>query len=467
MRLGLLARLVPVGGLALLAGANCLGSDSPRQPDRSPPQLQVFSPVDTSYDLDGDKLVDVSVQWTDSGSAVDYARAHLYSIEGVNGPAASGTDLLTVWRLERLDATGLLVHETRANLLHPGLNHLIISVPDLLGNTLTDTLAFTLPYGAFAKTIPSGLTMGAQPADGITICADDNRLYMAAGVNLVVADPDSLKVTTVVPDPGAPDALATPLCVSDDPVLYVTLLVERFNRTTHQWLAEVDSSYQSLGIAQSRLNPDLLYVGETTDGVIGVVSRSQHKRVGQLLSFAPVTEYIHSIVVLDGDSKLYATEATQGGVLVVDPVKDSVLKRIPVGGSAYASQGDSGDTQSLTRTADGRHIYAAVDLGLPTGIVDIDTQADSVVRTLSLYNYYCINLALSPDQSRAFVSTQDNGSPSENVLVDISGWRVLQTFPRPRSAGATRFDRGVVFSTDGKLVFVSHDVDIDVYLTRE
>jgi hypothetical protein len=427
----------------------------------------VLSPINSDYDQDSDRLVDFVVQWRDSGGSVDFAKAHLRSIEGVNGSAPAETDLLTVWNVQRLDAMGLTVHETRNNLLHPGLNRLVLTVPDAAGNTLIDTVVFTLPYAAFVKTIPSGLTMGAQPADGITICPEDNRLYMAAGRSLVVADPDSLDVIRVVQDPSASDALSTPLCVFGDPILYVTQFVERFDRTSLQWQTEVDSSYQSLGITQSRLNTDILYVGETTDGVIGVISRSQHKRISQLLSFAPVTEYIQSIVALDGDSKLYATEATQGGVLVVDPAKDSVLKRIPVGGPEYASQGDSGDTQSLVRTVDGRHIYAAVDLGLPTGVADIDTQTDSVVRTLSLFNYFCINLALSPDESRAFVTTQDNGAPSQNVLVDIPGWRVLQTFPRPRTGASTRFDRGVVFSLSGKLVFVAHDVDIDVYLNRE
>jgi hypothetical protein len=43
---------------------------------------------------------------------------------------------------------------------------------------------------------------------------------------------------------------------------------------------------------------------------------------------------------------------------------------------------------------------------------------------------------------------------------------VLQSFPRPHPAGVTRFDREIVFHPTGKLVFVTHDVDLDVYLNR-
>ena len=66
-----------------------------------------------------------------------------------------------------------------------------------------------------------------------------------------------------------------------------------------------------------------------------------------------------------------------------------------------------------------------------------------------------------------FVTTQDNGSPSENVLIDVPGWQVLQTFPRPRTPSQTRFDRDVVFHPSGKLIFVAHNLDLDVYLNRE
>ena len=454
--------------MPLLLGADCLGPDAARPPDRAPPSIQVLSPIDSQYDQDSDRLVDVKVLWHDSLGAVAFSKAQVTSMEGVAGSVQAGANLITVWRVERLDAGGLTLHETRANLLHPGLNHLVLLVPDTSGNVLTDTVAFTLPYAAFIKTIPSGLQMGVQPAAGITICSDDNLLYMTAGISLVIADPDSLKTLAAITDPAAFDALDRPLCIPGDPILYVTLRVERFNRSMRQWLPTMDSTFGSIGITQSKANPDLLYVGETTTGTIGLISRALDRRTGYLLSWFPgEQELVHSVVVLSGDTKLYMTEAQAGGILVVDPQKDSALRRIPIGGPEYAAQGDSGDSQDMVLSQNGQHIYAAVDLALHPGLVDINTQVDSVVRSLSLFNYYAIGVALSSDEKRAFVTTQDNGSPSENVLVDISNWSVLQTLPRPRAPGETRFDRAVTFNAQGTLIFVTHNVDIDVYLNRE
>jgi hypothetical protein len=47
-----------------------------------------------------------------------------------------------------------------------------------------------------------------------------------------------------------------------------------------------------------------------------------------------------------------------------------------------------------------------------------------VVGHLSLVNYVPIDLALSPDETRMFVTTQDRfpDIPSRNVLIDIAAW---------------------------------------------
>jgi hypothetical protein len=53
------------------------------------------------------------------------------------------------------------------------------------------------------------------------------------------------------------------------------------------------------------------------------------------------------------------------------------------------------------------------------------------------------------------------------VLIDVPGWSVLEEFARPRAEGVVRFDGGIAFRADGKLAFVAHDLDIDVFLIRE
>jgi hypothetical protein len=462
-----------LGAVLLLGGAiatsfavsSCLNDGlQPVARDTTPPRFHVLTPVDTAYDIDGDKLVDLRLTWSDSAGAVDPAGVVVRSLNGINGPASATTNLLDVWRVERRDSEGLVIHETVENLLHGGSNQFEITVPDTAGNVEVDTITFTLPHGALFKTILTGLGGGAIPASAVTLCPDDNRLYMTARRNVVVMDPDSLKVASIVRDPSAGDDLARPLCVPGDPILYVTEgRVERFDRSTLTWLPQVASAFMSIGIVQSRADPNLLYVGETTSGTIGIIDRAQAARVGQLLPFSN-QEYVLDLAILDGDSKLYATRVVDGGILVLDPLRDSVLKRIPVGGPNWP---DLGRSDAITLSKDRRRLYAAVLDGAERGVAEIDTQLDSVVRTLALFDYFAIDLGLSPDERRMFVTTQDNGTPSENVLVDVAGWQVLQTFPRPRDTVVTRFDRDVVWHPSGKLVFVTHNLDLDVYLIRE
>jgi DNA-binding beta-propeller fold protein YncE len=452
------------GAGAVLGSTGCLDDGlKPVPRDTTPPSFQVVTPQDTLYDTDGDRLLDLELTWSDSAGVVDWASVRIRSLAGVNGPADSSTNLLDVWRVERRDTTDLLVHETLDNLLHGGANQLEIMLPDTAGNVRVDTIAFALPHGAFVKTISTGLGLGAIPANDVTVCPDDGRLYMTANRNIVVVDPESLRVLAVIRDPEAADDLAKALCVPGDPVLYVTHRVERFDRPSMTWLPQITGSFGSIGIVQSRANPNVLYVGETNSGTIGIIDRGAGTRVGQLLPFSSF-EYVFDLAVLDGDAKLYATRLAEGGILVIDPQRDSVLGKIRVGDAAWPGPGR---TDAITLRRDGQRLYAAVIEGLYRGVVEIDTQADSVVRVLPLFDYFCIDLALSPSERRMFVTTQDNGSPSENVLVDMTSWEVLQTFPRPRIPAVTRFDQAVVFHPNGKLIFVAHNLDVDVYLSRE
>jgi DNA-binding beta-propeller fold protein YncE len=126
-----------------------------------------------------------------------------------------------------------------------------------------------------------------------------------------------------------------------------------------------------------------------------------------------------------------------------------------------------GRTDEFVLSRDDRWLYVAVLDGDPRGVVVVDTETDQVVRTLPLPDYVPQGIDLSPSGNRLFVTTQDRWTPSKNVLIDVPNWRVLEEFPRPRPEGTIRFDGGVAFRGDGKLVFVAHNLDIDVYLIRE
>lgn len=222
--------LALAGGLVL--GAALAACDEPPveplvPPDSLPPVIAVLSPTDSAYDADGDGLVDVSLLLRDAAGPVVLDSLRLRSVEGVTGPAGDvlqPDNLLDVWAVVARRDTLLRVHETVHYLLPQGLNHLEVGVPDTAGNWAVDTFPVELPWGAFHQTIPSGLTLGIEPALGLTYCADDQRLYMTAGRRLVLYDPDSLRLDAVI-EPGGTDViveLSRALCVPGDPVLYVT-----------------------------------------------------------------------------------------------------------------------------------------------------------------------------------------------------------------------------------------------------
>jgi hypothetical protein len=166
--------LAALGGTGVLGLPGCADDGvRPVAPDTTPPTIQVVSPVDTAYDLDGDKLLDLQLAWADSGSPVDPASVRVGSLRGVNGTADATTDSLSVWRVVRRDRTGLLARETLDELLHGGANQLEVVAADSAGNVAVDTTTFTLPHGALFATIVTGLSgFFAQSR------SDPDRLYV-------------------------------------------------------------------------------------------------------------------------------------------------------------------------------------------------------------------------------------------------------------------------------------------------
>jgi len=462
-------RTGPLLVAVILAACSC-GSEiipPPAPSDTTPPELTVILPQGDQYDEDADGFVDVRVVLSDSGGLVDPAGIRVRSLGGVNGAANEGTNLLDVWTVTTRDTALLAVRETIEDLLHGGENALEIAVPDTAGNVTTDTIRFALPHGQLQQTLTSGLTEGMAHGVGVVVCPDDNRVYMAAGRSIVVADAANPRIVTAVRYPLAPDPFQIPLCVPGDPILYVTLFLMRFDRTSLQWLTEITPAYGSIGIVQSRSDPNLLYVGESWTGGVGVIDRTRGARIGSLnIPPSPAyPEWVPDLAVLPADAKLYLTRAAEGGVLVFDTRAGELVTGIAIGGNWPGL----GHSDAFVLSNDDRWLYVAVLDGDPRGVVVVDTRTDQVVRTLPLPDYVPQEIALSPSGDRLFVTTQDRwlDIPSRNVLIDVADWRVLEEFPRPRPTGVIRFDGGVAFRGDGKLAFVAHDLDIDVYLIRE
>jgi DNA-binding beta-propeller fold protein YncE len=454
-------------GWAVLLAAGCGdGPVGPVPPDTTAPRITALFPTDSAWDEDGDGFLDLRLRLADSGGRVDPGSIRVRSLRGVNGPGGDDANLLDYWRVTARDTLGLEVHETIENLLHGGANQLEVTVSDTAGNVTTDTVRFTLPHGQFLRTLASGLSYGLAHGIGIVVCPDDNRVYMAAGRSIVVADALEPAIVGAFESPRAPDNFYMPLCIPGDSILYVTLFVMRFDRRNLSWMSEVRPAYLSIGVAQSRNDPNLIYVGESYTGSIGIVDRAQAARVGGVPFPWSSYEFVADLAVLDGDTKLYASRLVEEGILVLHPATGEILTRIAIGGPNWPGLGV---TDEFVLSRDDRWLYVAVLDGDPRGVVVVDTQTDQVVRRLPLPDYVPQGIDLSPSGSRLFVTTQDrwSSSPSKNVLIDVPGWRVLAEFPRPRPEGTIRFDGGVAFRPDGKLVFVAHNLDIDVYLIRE
>jgi len=461
---GSAGRWATIAALGLFAG--CSGEPPLHPPpDTAGPVVQVLYPGAQGYDEDGDGFVDLHLVWKDSLGAVDVPGVRVRSL-GSAGGAPGDTNLLATWRVEQLDSTGLIAHERLPGLLPSGNVRLEIVVPDTSGNVSRDTVTVSLPEAALIKNLQTGVPgVGFASADGLALCPDDGRLYVTVIASVWIVDPDSLRTISVVPPVGQTTSiLGQPLCVPGDPYLYIAeARMRRFDRGSQAWGTNLTASFGSYPLALSRLNPDMIYEGELIDAVVGVINRVQNTRT-QLLTHAPTVTNIQGIAILPGDAKLYLSYGGDG-IWVVDPARDSVLKRIRVANPGPVSDGLA---QGLVLSADNRFLYAAVTYGAPGGVIEIDTQTDSIVRRLDLAGAAPIGLDLSPDGRRLFVSTGDetSGVPSQNVLINVATMTPIRYFPRPRPPGALRFDRGVLFHPNGHYIFVTHDTGLDIYLNR-
>jgi DNA-binding beta-propeller fold protein YncE len=447
----------------LLAASGCRSDRIVVPPDTTAPRFQILSPVDTLYDLDGDRLVDVSLAWQDPGGAVNPASIRVRTLRPLNGSADTATNLLSVWRVARADTGGLLLRETLANLLPDGLNRLEVSVKDTAGNRQVDTLVFTLPPGAFYTTIETGVTSSADHAIGIVVDSAGRRGYMAASQSLVVFDAESLRLVTTIPSGGASFLRDI---VLDEPRGHAYVSdgrIERYDLRTNTLIGRVPGTFATGALAFSRTTPSLLYAGEAFAGALGYVDIVADARIDGMLIPHTFEEFVNDLAVLPGDTKLYMTRYDQGGILVIDPVNKQILRHLEyINGARFY-------TDDFVLSRDDRHLYIALLDADPRGIADLDTQTDSVVRFLPLFPYVPGALGLSPSQRRLFVTTGEQflDFPARNVLVDVERWAVIQEFDRPHPPGTIRVDGQVAFRPDGKLIFVSRDLVVDVYLNRE
>jgi DNA-binding beta-propeller fold protein YncE len=444
-----------------------MGCDSKTtEPDAAPPVLAIAFPNNGDYDRDSDGLVDFEITWSDD-SQIDSSSFKVRPLGGVNGALDGSPNVLPGWRTASKSQNGIVFEESLDNLLHGGSNQVELSVADMRGNIVVDTIQVDLPHGALLNSIPTGVApTGSSHARGVVVCPDDRRVYATVGRNIVVIDADSLKLIGSFPNPDVMDQLNLPLCVPNDDVLYVTYAVSRFDRSDLRWLSEVRPAFGSFGITQSSADANELYVGEL-GGYIGIIDRAQASRAGSIdLASNPdePDERFYDLVMLPNRNKLYATRLFAGGIIAVDPVAGNLLSTLDL----EPNNVSLGRSDAIELSPDGRWLYVALLDAIPPGLVEIDVDSDAARRRIGFANDIPQELAVSPSGRRIFVTTQDrNSTPSVNVLVDAHSFQVIQQFARPRAPGMLRIDAGVAFHPNGKFIFVGRDVFIDVYLNRE
>jgi hypothetical protein len=458
---------VALGALGLLLLFLPQGCHSERlvvaPPDTTAPHILVVAPLDTLYDLDGDRLVDVRLTWSDPGR-VNPASARLRTLRPLSGAADTTTNLLDVWRVTQRDSAGLWVHETLANLLPDEANALEVSVADTAGNRTTDTLRFTLSHGAYFTTIETSVASVFTSYD-IAIDSAGRRGYMSAGQTLVVFDPESLRVVARIVS-GASNRLAALALDEARGFLYVGEgYIEKYDLRTNTFVERVPGTYSTAGLAFSRADSRLLYAGEDFAGWLGYVDVVADQHVDEMViphPYAP-EEFIPSLAVLAGDTKLYMSRYNQCGIVVVDPRTKQILRHVQMAGSNAFCSGD------FVLSRDDRHLYVALTDADPRGVGDFDTSTDSIVRVMDFRAYVPNGIGLSPSQHRLFLTTGElyAASPPRNYLMDVQRWTVLESFAQPSAPGTIRIDGPVAFRPDGKLIFVGRNLVIDVYLNRE
>jgi DNA-binding beta-propeller fold protein YncE len=413
------------------------------------------------FDRNGNGFVDLTISWSDN-LAIDPATATLRAI----GDSAVHTDL-SQWDIVERTSAGMRMEEKLDHLLRGGPHAFEVAVRDTAGNLAADTVRIELPASQFWKTIQTNRPSNWQGWPVETAFCDNGRAYVASGTDILVIDAARAELIAVVPDPYAVENLQTPLCVPGDSLLYVTPGGEQLRLQDHTWRLWPTPGNLYGGIAQSRVNPDLLYAGEHYTADIAVLRRSENKRLGRL--GLPRSEYqdrAFSLAVMPGDEKIYSTRALEGGILVSDPHTGKLIRRIAPDGT-----NTSAIANRIELSPDSRFLYAAVQDAAVRGVAEIDTQTDQVTRYLQLDVNRDVPscLGLSPTGSRLFVVTMDRwiGIPSSIYMISISSWQILSSHLRSREPESVRIEGCPAFRPDGRVVFVPRNADVDVYLNRE
>ncbi|MGH7571859.1 MAG: YncE family protein [Gemmatimonadota bacterium] len=461
-------RLLP----CVLALWSC--GDSPTGSDRTSPMVAIVFPSDReNHDRDGDGLVDIEVQFTDSGSGVDETTLEIMASRPAGPQGQAGSDLLQVFEVVARDSASAVLEETSESLLPDGEVILTVRISDRAGRTGEATRTMELPAGAFHRRLDLGLPPAGAPVH-VKILPDGSRGYVMAplgrlSLGFVPFDPHTLEVFPPIESPAIPepwDGEFDPItrrfyAISGD-VPFVVVL----DPATETLEEPIPVFARGVGVERGP-QTGLLYVAlSTTPAAIAVVDPVERREVRVIRTeftdpSNPGQEaFVKTPRLPTEEDRLYVPLGVNpGGVLVLDQASGEFLERIDINPSLDRVDDPVGSALHRGR----QKLYVADISG--AGLVEIDIMTNEVTRRIVPEIRGAKFPVLSPSGNRLFVTLGGFvGEEAENWLVDTASFTVLERFREvdPDHAG----DNGSAFRPDGQLVFVASGGGLAVYLNR-
>ena len=172
------------------------------------------------------------------------------------------------------------------------------------------------------------------------------------------------------------------------------------------------------------------YVGLFGDNAVAVLDT----RANRVLTTIPIPAGPHGLVISPDGLRVYASSDGASTVSVISTATDRAVSSIDVGKAPHG----------LAMTRDGRWVLAAV-FG-ESQVAVIDTVRNQVVARMPVGNPH--NIAISPDDTTAYVASQQPGATALAIL-DLRSRQQVGTVPLDKTP------RALGFSPDGGTLYVT------------
>lgn len=447
-------------------------TDSPSGPEDDPPVIEILFPTSSTYDKDGDGLVDIEITFRDTGSGLDAQSLEIESNRPLGPSGTGGTNLLTSFVVIERDSLHIVLEETTESLLPSGEVELNVKLSDRAGNRIETTIRLDLPAGSFHRHMPSptsdefgqGMEIVPEGPDGQPIG------FLLLRSELVPFDPRALSYGAPISTGGIVD----PVDGEWDPAtkrLYLVSVttgdVIVLDPVTMQLEPPILIFARSTGI--SRSPSGLLYIScSTTPATFSVVDPLQRREVRfvQTSVIDPgqpgEPAFIHTPRIPNEEDRAYIPlNVVPGGLLVVDLITGNVIRNLDLNPDSHL--GGIAVESVLDRD---RGLLYVSELLTPGGLTVLDIDTETIIARITRPDFGGAFPALSPSGDRIFLTLANRtGGVPENWIIDTTTFELLARIPVPHTSFSGAHQ--VAFRPDGQLVFAVTGDGMSVYLNRE